>query len=132
MATETKARKEERKAEAIALLRRLLPPGGKVWAQVTHVSRSGMMKRVQVMIIIDGDICDVTGIVANALGDSRNDDGIRVGGCGFDAAFDVVHRLSYVLHGNEGGGKKSGPHGALYPPTAEDWTAGYSLIHMRL
>ena len=85
MATATKAQQSEREA-ARERLRELLPPGSTVYAKVCHVSRSGMMRVVNLSTIqetrpiyIDGLACRATERPYN-----RRHDGVEIGGCGTD------------------------------------------------
>ena len=59
-----------------------------------------------VSIILPGEeqdgtlyLLDVSGYVATALGLRRDDKrgGVKIGGCGTDVGFEVVHHLSYAL-----------------------------------
>lgn len=81
-------------------LRKMLPAGSTVYTLITHVARSGMSRNVRVLIARKGQIEDITGLIAGALGMRRatgaNWD-IVVGGCGFDAGFHVVSNLGYAL-----------------------------------
>ncbi len=92
-------------AESIIKLRELLPPGSIVRTILRHVSRSGMNRRVRLVICADGDTKDISWIVAHALGDPiKNragwvqDVGIEVGGCGMDVGFELVYNLGRVLY----------------------------------
>lgn len=95
MATETKAKRAERE-EAIAKLRALLPPGSEVPTILRHVSRSGIQRSISP--IIDGH--DYSWLVARALGEKvdQKNGGVKMGGCGMDMGFALVHNLSYALY----------------------------------
>ena len=104
MATETtrpetkKAAKEREKAEAIAMLRKWLKPGDTVYTVLRHVSRSGMMRKIDLYKLGDDGPTFLTGYAATAMGyrwDTR--DGIIVGGCGMDMGFALVYNLSSTL-----------------------------------
>ena len=77
-----------------------LKPGDKVYTQVSHVARSGMMRRVRVYIVDDGEIRDVTYHVGQVIGSNVNDDGIKMGGCGYDVTFEVVYSLGRAMFPN--------------------------------
>lgn len=99
------------RAEAIANLRKRIRPGSTVWIQLVHVARSGMSRDLRVFIVRGGEIVNVTWYVGHACGDRIADrDGqrvIRVGGCGFDAGFQVVYDLGRVLFPRGGVAGKS-------------------------
>jgi hypothetical protein len=102
----TKTEKQERQEEAIAQLRKMLPPGSTVWTELAHVSRSGMLRLIRVHAIADGKaIANITAQVAWATGDKLRDDSgrwtIPIGGCGFDAGFEVVYGLGRALYRDE-------------------------------
>ena len=76
-------------------LRRMLPPGTEVRTILRHVSRSGMMRHIS--IIINGE--DKTYWVARVLNLKRAEDGgVKVGGVGMDMGYSLVYDLSTVLY----------------------------------
>lgn len=87
--------------QARAQLRESLKPGDTVTTTITHVARSGMSRRVKALIVRDAQVADVSWLVARAIGAPLKDGAIVVGGCGFDAGFEVVSNLSYYLHGRD-------------------------------
>lgn len=98
MAKYTKADREE----AIAQLREILPEGSTVHCILRHVSRSGMRRRITFIAILGKDnYLYLDGMIAPALGYSQasHGEGLVVDGCGMDMGFQVVHSLSYALHG---------------------------------
>ena len=81
--------------QAIAKLREMLPPGSTAYTILRHVTRSGMMRHISVLVGTQ----DVTHLVARVIGVSRADDGgLRMSGAGMDMGFDVVYNLSSVLY----------------------------------
>ena len=122
---------------ALTQLRRLCPPGTKVYTILKHVSRSGMCRDIDVHVIIDGEPQWLSGYVCTVMGWSQHNDCVRVGGCGMDMGFHLVHSLSYALHGTKGRG---GPHGdgrlkndgsgihSATTPKPSRYRAGCSLI----
>lgn len=146
---------DQEKAEAIAQLRKWLKPGDTVHTILDHVSRSGMSRDIRVVILRDGEALHPNHSVAKALGYSRasHGDGMRVGGCGMDMGFHIVHSLGYALFGQEaehGTGKDANAlRKAIYEANKHywhqqgkvekpDWTkpgrdwfggAGYALKH---
>lgn len=93
------------RAEAVAHLRELFPPGSVVPTVLRHVSASGMSRRISVLAVTqDAErgprVCDVSYHVARAVGFKlHKDGGLVVGGCGMDMGFHVVYSLSSVLYG---------------------------------
>lgn len=86
------------KLESRQTLLDLLKPGDTVYTVLKHVSRSGMMRHIQLKLVRDGDICDITYHAACVMGDSiAKDGGIRVAGCGMDMGFALVYNLGAVL-----------------------------------
>jgi hypothetical protein len=91
-------RQRPEQAEAIAELRELLKPGDTVHTTLRHVSRSGMSRRLDVVIVRAGDVQTITGQVTAALGYRvPSGAGLRVDGCGMDTGFAVVYGLSRAL-----------------------------------
>lgn len=106
MARQTKAQQAEQQ-DAINELRALIKPGDTVWTAIRHVSSSGMMRTIQVILLRNGE--DGRGpsplwigyTVAKALAlpyDTRRE-GVRIGGCGMDMGFNLVYELSSRLYG---------------------------------
>ena len=94
----TKQQQSERD-EAIARLRETLKPGDTVYTQVKHVSRSGMLRVIQCVVIEDNQPRWIGWNVARAIR-ARYDDkreGVVMGGCGMDMGFETVYHLSYAL-----------------------------------
>lgn len=109
----------ENRAWALSYLRRLCRRGARVYTLISHVARSGMSRNVRVFVVSKGELVEITGPVATLTERpiARGAYGIRVGGCGFDAGFNVLHHLSYRLHGTD---------------HAKEPKAGYTLRHERL
>lgn len=101
----TKAATE--KQEAIDQLRKWLKPGDTVYTILRHVSRSGMQRKVGVVLIQQTPTENIdlhpNWSVAKATGYRLNrggaNDALIVNGCGMDMGFDVVYNLSHVLYG---------------------------------
>ena len=90
--------KQSAKEESILYLRRKLKPGTRVYTSVSHVSRSGMSRIIHVYVVSKGEIQNITGFVAHALGWRRHaHGGMYVGGCGMDMGFHTVYTLGSVL-----------------------------------
>ena len=70
----------------------------KVWAKINHVSRSGMSRNIDFLLIINNRPYNISARVADLIGYGLAKDGsIKVGGCGMDMAFHVVYTLSCEL-----------------------------------
>lgn len=96
----TKAERDE----AIANLREWLKPGDTVYCILRHVSRSGMLRFIELKHIDINDngkpyIVTISGRAATALGMTYDAErgGIRIGGAGMDMGFALVHELRRVL-----------------------------------
>lgn len=90
---------KEDKAEALATLRKLCPPGTTVYTKLNHVSRSGMSRSITPFIMIGNEPRYIAYSVAVLFNQSRDKyDGIRVSGCGMDIGFHLVYNLSYLLY----------------------------------
>lgn len=101
----SKKQKAADRAEAIETLRKILQPGDAVTTTVLHVSRSGMSRVIQCQAIDFGEpdhhpyILDISGLVADAIGDRWDDrrGGVVVGGCGMNMCFATVYALGRAL-----------------------------------
>lgn len=123
-------------AESLARLRKLCPPGTKVYTVNRHTSRSGMMRHISLFVSKRDGMHSISWDAARVLGYSLNDGrahwALKVGGCGMDMGFHVVHSLSYRLHGHDNKGPKAteaGVRGHMFIPRRNEFRAGYSLTH---
>ena len=99
----------------------------RVYTMIRHVASSGMSRRLSVFVVEDGKIREITGLVAELVGYKRHSDGtLTVGGCGFDAGFDVVYNLGATIWPNG----TPQPHGTRNG--VPDSAGGYALKHERL
>lgn len=95
--SETKAQKKDRE-HALTILHENINPGDTVYTILRSVARSGMSRRLSVVILTGDGPWDITGLVARALGDRFQKDGtIRVQGCGMDAGFATAYDLASVM-----------------------------------
>ena len=64
----------------------------KIYAKVEHVSRSGMSRTMSFYMIEDGELINITHVVARVCGYRLNEDNwtIRVCGCGMNMIFFVL------------------------------------------
>ena len=83
-------------------LREMVKPGDTVYTVLRHVSRSGMYRVIDLLVIKDNEPQRITGLAADLLEgyDSRHR-GAKASGCGMDTGFHLVYNLSRVL--NPGG-----------------------------
>jgi hypothetical protein len=102
------------KAESAAYLKTILKPGDEVRTILRSCSRSGMSRRISLVVAHDGEVQDVTYHAARAMGEKVKqggqyvqDAGIVIGGCGMDMGFSLVYNLSRYLF----------PDGFGYPVT---------------
>lgn len=96
-------RKRAEMEEACAQLRELFPIGSTVHTSLLHVSRSGMLRSVAVLVSRpDGSIENVSWQVARATGQKmhKTTDGVAMGGCGMDMGFSLVYSLGRALYPN--------------------------------
>jgi hypothetical protein len=104
MTTKAQQRANE-KAEAIRILREdyKIAPGTRLATVLRHCSRSGMLRVISVLApTTDGDITDISPIVARATGSTFDRDrwGIKMGGCGMDMGHAIVYNLGHAMFPN--------------------------------
>lgn len=119
-----------KRAEAIAELRNVgVRPGAKVYTNLRHCSRSGMMRHISVHVVHKGSLTDVTWFVANALDYRLTNHGeraLKVGGCGMDMGFHVVYCLGRVMF-PKGGALKHSPRAHQEREVGRETDGGYLL-----
>lgn len=95
------ASKTEQEAAKVAL-RDILAQGDTIYTIHLHRSKSGMMRVYDTYIIRNNMPFRLSWTVAAAMGWPYNTrhEGVEVGGCGFDGAFEVVSTLAHVLFGD--------------------------------
>ena len=93
--------KEEARQDALKRLREHLKPGDTVSTVLINVSRSGMYRRIKLLISTPDGPWNISHLAALAAGFKECDcDGsasLGVGGCGMDMGFSVVYSLSWAL-----------------------------------
>ena len=108
---------KEEKKHARETLERLLKPGTIVYTVLRHVSRSGLQRSIQLKVVEEGGIVDISwsaAVVLDVSTDAKHG-GIKVRGCGEDIGYALVHALGMVLwpqgtpkpHGTRNGGPDS-------------------------
>ncbi|MCM8832172.1 MAG: hypothetical protein NC918_08280 [Candidatus Omnitrophica bacterium] len=85
-------------------LRELVEQGNnRVYTVLKHVSTSGMRRVISVLVAIEkGEIVCIDWYLGK-LGLyklSKEKEGVIIDGCGFDAGYDVVYSISYLLYGD--------------------------------
>lgn len=98
MTTMTKTEQQEAKANLL----RYLQPGDTVYCILRHVSRSGMLRRIDLYTFKDNWPVFLSGYACNLMGWSRgksysDPEGIRISGAGMDMGFHLVYELSGAL-----------------------------------
>jgi hypothetical protein len=70
-----------------------------VYTILKHVSKSGMMRVIDVYIIRNNEPLRLSWSVAELIGATydRKHEGVKVGGCGMDMGFHIVNNLSMAL-----------------------------------
>lgn len=98
----SKYSKQDQK-DAFEWLRKMLKPGDTVHTILDNVSRSGMSRDIRIVVLRDGEALHPNWSVRVLLGypSAKHGDGMRVGGCGMDMGFHIVHSLGYALFGQE-------------------------------
>lgn len=76
-----------------------MKPNDVVFTQLNHVSTSGMMRVIKVMVIRNNEPVNINWLVARVLEWTYNakHGGITVSGCGMDMGFHLVYTLSSTL-----------------------------------
>jgi hypothetical protein len=94
----SKAEKAEDHDRALAYLRERIKPGATVYTVLVHRARSGMYRRIKVLLGPGAECEGISGRVADVLDWRWHEDGsVGVSGCGMDVGFHLVHCLSYAL-----------------------------------
>lgn len=119
-----KAGKELYREQAKEQLRNILKPGDTVCTILRSCSRSGMSREISLVVVKDGETCDITYLAARAMSDRVGKrEGIIVGGCGMDMGFHLVYNLGYTLWPKG----TPEPHGTRNGVPDRD--GGYALKH---
>lgn len=118
--------KEARQRYAVNKLRQWIKPGQGIYTILTHVSSSGMSRRIKLVIgTPEGGVHSITRYVAEACGYRLNDSegSIIMGGCGMDMGFAAVYALGRALWPDG----TPEPHGVRNGEP--DRAGGYALKH---
>lgn len=126
MTTKTKTEKEQ----AIEYLRTILKPGYTVYTSLNHVSKSGMMRIINLHVIKENQPWRITSsAVAAGLGKYNfKHEGLRMDGCGMDMGFAAVYELSHILFPDGFIPADANMHGRNGTPATDlDTDGGYAL-----
>ena len=116
--------KQARNEYCRAELRRMLKPKDVVYTVLRHRSASGMYREIGLFIVQDGELRNIDSLSADAMGYKRGKTGgLKVGGCGMDMGYHLVHTLGHYLWPNG----TPEPHGMRNGEP--DSAGGYALRH---
>lgn len=88
--------------EAVERLREWVNEGDTIYCILRHVSRSGMLRVID-LVKVDGDrVYSLGWNAAKAIGWTydRERDGVKVNGAGMDMGFHLVYTLAQVMYGD--------------------------------
>lgn len=78
-------------------LRKILKPKSTVYTVLRSVSKSGMYREISVFAIQKGELRNLDCLVADAIGHTVGQRGIKMHGCGMDMGFALVYSLGASL-----------------------------------
>lgn len=95
-----KQEKKEQQQAALARLHELVKPGDTVYTILRHVSRSGMQRVIDAVILTEDGPFNAGYLFARILGArfDRDRSGVVIGGCGMDMGFHLVYSASSKLY----------------------------------
>lgn len=115
---------KEEKAEALATLRALCPPGTTVYTKLNHCSRSGMSRSITPMVLINNVPRYMAWSVAVLFNQSLDKyDGLTISGCGMNMGFHLVYTLSRILYRDGFGIEMTKPRAKPITPKTKDEAA---------
>jgi len=128
-------RSKVERQEAADKLRGLVKPGDTVYTVLRHVSRSGMMRVIDPVLIRPDGPFSLAGLVATLTDRPLDRDrwGVKVNGCGMDMGFELVYTMSQALFPQGfhclGRGCPSNDHsnGMDYVPSYLHKSGGYAI-----
>ena len=89
--------KRLRAENAKKVLLNILKEGDTIYTVLRHVSRSGMQRRIDLYTFKDDKKIYLSGYFAYLRGEEPPKNGYKVGGCGMDMGYHLVHGLGYRL-----------------------------------
>lgn len=94
-------KKEEKRLQSLADLRRYyeIKEGQTIYTFLKSVSSSGMSRQIAVIVSINGEVRNISRLVAEVLELRLNKslDAITIGGAGMDMGYSIVYGLSRTL-----------------------------------
>lgn len=102
-------------------LRKIIKPKSTVYTVLRSVSKSGMSREISVFAIQKGELRNLDCLVADAIGHTVGQQGIKMHGCGMDMGFAMVYSLGAALW-PKGTAKPHGTHNG-----EPDRAGGYAL-----
>lgn len=87
---------------AVEALRGYIKPEQCVYTKLSHLSRSGMKRIIDLYVVKDNEIVRITWNACAAMNRSydKKREGMVMNGCGMDMGFAAVYDLSHTLFGN--------------------------------
>ena len=73
--------------------------GSHVYTVLRHTSRSGMLRVIDLFMVVEGNIQHLNPSKMAKEWDKKND-GFRIHGCGMDMGFEMVYQLGLLYHGD--------------------------------
>lgn len=90
---------ENERQESIDYLLSILNPKDTIYTILRHCSKSGMTRHISLMVVVDGDLRDISYRAAKVMRDRiAKDGGIVITGCGMDMGFSLVYNLGRYLY----------------------------------
>ena len=86
------------KQQAVKRIEIFAPKGTEVRIVITHVSRSGMERRMRAFVANKAEVVDLTAAFAIVYGASMDWRGVKVRGCGMDMAFHLVYSVASEVY----------------------------------
>lgn len=99
MITKKDIKELEIKQAIINLKKEYIKPTSKIYVVQKAISQSGMMRTLQLYVLKQGYMYNITNLVGKALDWRYTKDGLKVGGCGMDMHFHTIYCLTDVLYG---------------------------------
>lgn len=91
-------RTQAERQHALEMLRKFVPEGTRIFTHIESVSRTGMSRKVRAFVVSDGDLVELTMYAATLRGASA-DGGLRFGGCGYDAGYEMADDIACAAFG---------------------------------